>query len=212
MKREFTALATGGLLLYAFALAVAPAAAQFGAGGGAHDPRVSAARRGPPPNVQRQPIPRGPVVNPGFGAPRVYRGPVGGGVSPSYRGPVVSRGPVGVVGPGYRGPAAPGYRGPVAGFRGPAGATYFRGRNVTFVRGPYRVRRGGYVLPVVGLRVLGAIYVGSRQYAPYAYVDGVVGSDCAGPTDGGVCGLRMTEVPLEGGGAELQCVAYCPPQ
>jgi hypothetical protein len=124
----------------------------------------------------------------------------------------VPRGPVGVVGPGYRGPIAPGYRGPVAGFRGPVGATFFRGRNVTFVRGPYRVRRGGYVLPLVGLGVLGAIYVGSRQYAPYAYVDGVVGPECAGPTDDGVCELRMTEVPLEGGGAELQCVAYCPPQ
>ena len=210
MKREFTALATGGLLLYAFALPVTPAVAQFGAGAGAHDPRVSAARRGPPPNVQRAPIPRGPAVNPNVGAPRVYRGPAG--VSPSYRGPVVPRGPVGVVGPGYRGPVAPGYRGPVAGFRGPAGATFFRGRNVTFVRGPYRVRRGGYVLPLVGLGVLGAIYVGSRQYAPYAYVDGVVGAECAGPTDDGVCELRMTEVPLEGGGAELQCVAYCPPQ
>jgi hypothetical protein len=83
---------------------------------------------------------------------------------------------------------------------------------VTFVRGPHRVRRGGYVLPLVGLGVLGAIYVGSRAYTPYAYVDGVVGPECAGPTDDGVCELRMTEVPLEGGGVELQCVAYCPPQ
>ena len=212
MKRKFTALAVGGLLAYALTFSAEPAAAQFGAGAGGHDPRVSAARRGPPPNVQRAPIPRGPMVNPNIGAPRVYRGPVGGGISPSYRGPVVPRGPLGVVGPAYRGPAAPGYRGPVAGFRGPARATYFRGRNVTFVRGPYRVRRGGYVLPLVGLGVLGGIYVGSRQYTPYAYVDGVVGPDCAGPTDDGVCELRMTEVPLEGGGAELQCVAYCPPQ
>src|SRR2546421_6231053 len=200
MKREFTALATGGLLLYAFALAVAPAAAQFGAGGGAHDPRVSAARRGPPPNVQRQPIPRGPVVNPGFGAPRVYRGPVGGGVSPNYRGPVVPRGPVGVVGPGYRGPAGPGYRGPAAGFRGPAGATFFRGRNVTFVRGPYRVRRGGDVLPLAGLGVLGAIYVRSRQYPPYAYVDGGVGAECPGPRDAGCGALRTPARPAAGGG------------
>jgi hypothetical protein len=83
---------------------------------------------------------------------------------------------------------------------------------VTFVRGPHRIRRGGYVLPLVGLGVLGAIYVGSRPYAPYAYVEGVAGPECAGPTDDGVCELRMTEVPLEGGGAELQCVAYCPPQ
>jgi len=214
MTRTFIALASGGLLACALTLPAAPAAAQMG-GGAAHDPRVSAARRGPPPAaIQRAPIQRGPAVNPNIGAPRVYRGPGGpvGGVSPSYRGPVVPRAGVGIVGPGYRGPIAPGYRGPVAGFRGPVGATYFRGRNVTFVRGPHRIRRGGYVLPLVGLGVLGAIYVGSRQYAPYAYVEGVLGPECAGPTDDGVCELRMTEVPLEGGGAELQCVAYCPPQ
>ena len=209
MIRMFATLTAGGLIACAFALSAAPAAAQSSSA--QHDPRVSAARRAPPPAaIQRAPIPRGPVVNPNAGAPRVYQGPVGIG-SPSYRGPV-PRGSVGVVGPGYRAPVAPGYRGPVAGFRGPTGATYFRGRNVTFVRGPHRVRRGGYVLPLVGLGVLGAIYVGSRAYTPYAYVDGVVGPECAGPTDDGVCELRMTEVPLEGGGAELQCVAYCPPQ
>jgi len=210
MTRTFIALASGGLLACALTLPAAPAAAQGSSL--QHDPRVSAARRGPPPAaIQRAPIQRAPGVNPNIGAPRVYRGPVGG-VAPSYRVPGVPRGPVGVVGPGYRGPVAPAYRGPVTGFRGPAGATFFRGRNVTFVRGPHRIRRGGYVLPLVGLGVLGAIYVGSRQYAPYAYVDGVVGPECAGPTDDGVCELRMTEVPLEGGGAELQCVAYCPPQ
>ncbi|MEA2873104.1 MAG: hypothetical protein QOH67_3080, partial [Hyphomicrobiales bacterium] len=75
-----------------------------------------------------------------------------------------------------------------------------------------RVRRGGLLLPLVGLGALGAIYVGSRYYTPYAYVDGPVGPECAGPTDDGLCELRMTEVPLENGGAELVCVAYCPQQ
>jgi hypothetical protein len=68
------------------------------------------------------------------------------------------------------------------------------------------------LLPLVGLGALGAIYVGSRYYTPYAYVDGPVGPECAGPTDDGLCEMRMTEVPLESGGAELVCVAYCPPQ
>src|SRR6185369_10267753 len=99
MTRTFIALASGGLLACALTLPAAPAAAQMG-GGAAHDPRVSAARRGPPPAaIQRAPIQRGPAVNPNIGAPRVYRGPVGG-VAPSYRVPGVPRGPVGVVGPG----------------------------------------------------------------------------------------------------------------
>ena len=66
------------------------------------------------------------------------------------------------------------------------------------------------LLPLVGLGALGAIYVGSRSYTPYAYVDGPVGPTVPGPTEDGLCELRMTEVPLEDGGAELQCVAYCP--
>jgi hypothetical protein len=102
----------------------------------------------------------------------------------------------------------PGYRGPVAGFRGPT----WRGGRAAFIRGPYRINRGGVVLPFVALGALGAIYVGSQLYSPYAYVDGPVGPECAGPTDDGMCELRMTEVPLETGGTALQCVAYCPPQ
>ncbi len=68
------------------------------------------------------------------------------------------------------------------------------------------------MLPLIGLGALGAIYVGSQAYTPYAYVDSPEGGQCEGPTDDGMCELRMTEVPLESGGAELQCVAYCPPQ
>lgn len=156
------------------------------------------------PNVQVAPRfqgPRGPVgvVGPGYRGPVGPRGPVGV-VGPGYRGPVGPRGPVGVVGPGYRGPAV--------GFRGP----YWRGGRAAFIRGRHHVRRGGLLLPLVGLGALGAIYVGSRQYTPYAFVDSPEGGECAGPTDDGVCELRMTEVPLESGGAELQCVAYCPPQ
>ena len=167
---------------------------------------------GPPRVVPRGvPGPRGPV-----GAPRHMGAPGGVAVAPRvgdggrrYGGP----------GPGFRGPApgyvAPGYRGPGPGFRGPAvgfgpgwrGPHY---RGYAFVRGRHYVRRGGALLPLVGLGALGAIYVGSRYYTPYAYVDVPAGPACAGPTEDGMCELRLTEVPLETGGAELQCVAYCP--
>lgn len=231
MKRTISAIAASGSLVGAlfFTLsAPVPHAAAQGASAGItdlssqHDPRVSAAKGvgrgggpppgaaggrggggGPPPGL-RAPGPRGPAFNPGAGAaPRVFqgggpRGPVGV-VGPGYRGPV-PRGPVGVVGPGYRGPAYGGFR------------PSWRGGSAAFIRGPHRVRRGGLLLPLVGLGALGAIYVGSRYYTPYAYVDGPVGPECAGPTDDGLCELRTTEVPLESGGAELVCVAYCPPQ
>jgi len=104
--------------------------------------------------------------------------------------------------PQFRGP---GFRGPAVGFRGPR-----YGGRAAFIRGRHHVRRRGLLLPLIGLGALGAIYVGSRPYTPYAYVDGPFGPECSGPTEDGVCELRMTEVPLEGGGAELQCVAYCP--
>jgi hypothetical protein len=136
--------------------------------------------------------PRGPVG----GAPRVMGGPPRSyGVAPRIGGP----------GPRYGGPGGPGFRGPAVGFRGPV-----YGGRAAFIRGRHHVRRGGLLLPLIGLGALGAIYVGSRPYTPYAYVDGPVGPQCAGPTEDGVCELRMTEVPLEDGGAELQCVAYCP--
>ena len=107
--------------------------------------------------------------------------------------------------PAFRGHGvgAPAHRGPALGYRG-----YHRGH--AFVRGRHYVRRGNLVLPLVGLGALGAIYFGSRPYAPYAYVDGVAGPACSGATEDGLCELRLTEVPLETGGAALQCVAYCP--
>jgi hypothetical protein len=118
-------------------------------------------------------------------------------------------------GPG--GPAAvirgPGLRGPAVGFRGsPLGVTTFRGGRAAFIRGPHRVFRNGYYIPLVAIGALGAIAIGSRYYTPYAYVDGPGPDACMGPTDDGMCELRMTEVPLEDGTAALQCVAYCPQQ
>jgi hypothetical protein len=118
-------------------------------------------------------------------------------------------------GPG--GPAAvirgPGLRGPAVGFRGgPVGVTTFRGARVNFIRGRHRFFRNGAYIPLVAIGALGAIAIGSRYYTPYAYVDGPGPDACMGPTDDGMCELRLTEVPLEDGTAVMQCVAYCPQQ
>jgi hypothetical protein len=115
------------------------------------------------------------------------------------------------------GPAAvirgPGLRGPAVGFRGgPLGVTTFRGARVNFIRGRHRFFRNGAYIPFVALGALGAIAIGSRYYTPYAYVDGPGPDACMGPTDDGMCELRMTEVPLEDGTAVMQCVSYCPQQ
>jgi hypothetical protein len=104
----------------------------------------------------------------------------------------------------------PGLRGPAVGFRGPVGTTTFRGARANFIRGRHRFFRNGAYIPFVALGALGAIAIGSRYYAPYAFVDGPGPDACMGPTDDGMCELRMTEVPLEDGSAEMQCVSYCP--
>jgi hypothetical protein len=207
MIRDLPARAIGalpGALLLAAALALpatrataAPGATEFSS---QHDPRASAVRQG-----QGQGGVRG-------GPPAGFRG--GGPRPPGFPG-AAPRVMPGVPGAGFPGPVvAPraGFRGPAVGYRGPVGVTGFRGGRAAFIRGRHHVRRGGLMLPLVGLGVLGGLYVGSRYYTPYAYVDGPVGSECAGPTDDGLCELRLTEVPLESGGAELQCVAYCPQQ
>lgn len=235
MLRSISTMAAGGSVVGALvgmlALTV-PAAAQ-GASSRAtdissqHDPRISAAKgiprqgagpRGPvgPPGGFRAPGPRGPAFNPNAAVAPRFQGPRGPVVAPGYRGPSVGvvapgfRGPVGT--PGYRRPpvgvVSPGFRGPAVGWRGPS----WRGGSAAFIRGRHYVRRGGLILPLIGLGALSAIYVGSQAYTPYAYVDAPDGGLCEGPTDDGVCELRMTEVPLESGGAALQCVAYCPPQ
>jgi hypothetical protein len=207
MMHDLTARVIGaslGALLLAAALALSPTRATAGAVvaefSSQHDPRASAVRQG-----QSQGGVRG-------GPPAGFRG--AGPRPPGFPG-AAPRAMPGVPGAGFRGPVvAPGggYRGPAVGYRGPVGVTGFRGGRAAFIRGRHHVRRGGLVLPLVGLGVLGGLYVGSRYYTPYAYVDGPVGSECVGPTDDGLCELRLTEVPLEGGGAELQCVAYCPQQ
>ena len=219
MIRDFALRASGPLagavMLAALALPAAAASApdlEFSSQ--MTDRGVPQARGAPPAAGPRGPVgaprhmggpPRGP--GPQFGGQRQHFGgarPHFGGARPQFGGP---RPQFGGPGPGFRGQGfgAPGYRGPAVGFRGPG---YHRGH--AFVRGRYHVRRGGYLLPLVGLGALGAIYVGSRYYTPYAYVDGAVGPECSGPTEDGLCELRLTEVPLESGGAALQCVAYCP--
>lgn len=145
--------------------------------------------------------PRGPAVRV---APRVNIAP---------RVNVVPRNNFRVQGPGNNAVIrGPGLRGPVNAFRGPVGVTTFRGARANFVRGRHRFFRNGIYIPLVAIGALGAIAIGSRYYQPYAYVDGPGPDACMGPTDDGMCELRMTEVPLEDGTAVPQCVAYCPQQ
>jgi hypothetical protein len=170
------------------ALSLPAGAAAMGFEFSSQDRPAGAPGAAPRPAVSGVPAMRGPT---GPRRPAVV--PHYGGRGTQFGGPQPGWGPA----PGFGG-----YRRPAAGYPG------YRGH--AFVRGRHYVRRGGVLLPLIGLGALGAIYVGSRPYPPYAYVDGVVGPQCSGPTEDGVCELRMTEVPLESGGAELQCVAYCP--
>ena len=164
-----------------------------------HDPKVSAGR-------VRQGTPRGPV---GVQQRSLPRGPVG--VQQRNLAPrnlqAIPKGPGRI-----RGPVVGIPRGPALGFRGPVGAMRFHGVNANFIRGPHRFFRNGAYIPFVALGVLGAITIGSRAYMPYAYVDGPDPDACMGPTDDGMCELRMTDVPLEDGSSAPQCVAYCPQQ
>ena len=115
-----------------------------------------------------------------------------------------------IRGPGFR---SPGFRGPANAFRGgPIGVTTFRGARANFIRGPHRFFRNGRYIPFLAIGTLGAIAIGSRYYSPYAFVEGPSADVCSGPTDDGMCELRMTEVPLEDGTSEMQCVSYCPQQ
>jgi hypothetical protein len=200
------------LALAALALTAPPASAQRAItefSSQAVDPRVKG--RGAAPNI------RGPVgVQRNYVAPRNFQvaprnfqaAPRNFQAAPRNFQPRNFQG-----GPG--GPAAvirgPGLRGPAVGFRGgPIGVTTFRGGRANFVRGQHRFFRNGAYIPFVALGALGAIAIGARYYRPYAYVDGPGPDACMGPTDDGMCELRMTEVPLEDGTAVLQCVAYCP--
>jgi hypothetical protein len=106
------------------------------------------------------------------------------------------------TGPNFR-------RGPSNAFRGPIGVTTFRGARANFIRGPHRFFRNGRYIPFIAIGGLTAIAIGSRQYRPYAFVDGPSADICQGPTDDGLCELRMTEVPLEDGTTAMQCVSYC---
>jgi hypothetical protein len=58
------------------------------------------------------------------------------------------------------------------------------------------------------IAVLGVVMIGGSFWYPDAYVS-AEGPACTGTTDGG-CQLQWRTVDLEDGGAEPQCVQYCP--
>jgi hypothetical protein len=86
--------------------------------------------------------------------------------------------------------------------------TVYRGRSVTYVRGPWTVRRGRYIRSFVAASLLAPIVIGAVSYYPYGYLP-FEGPSCSGITPDG-CELRWIEVPTVDGFRDFQCVAYCP--
>jgi hypothetical protein len=66
---------------------------------------------------------------------------------------------------------------------------------------------GGIWRTILPIAALTGLYVGSEYYQPDGYVT-LARPYCTGVSDEG-CPLRWQEVPLEGGGVDMQCVQYC---
>jgi hypothetical protein len=86
--------------------------------------------------------------------------------------------------------------------------TVYRGRSVTYVRGPWTVRRGPYIRSFVAASVLAPLVIGAVSYYPYGYLP-FEGPSCSGITPDG-CELRWIQVPTVDGFRDFQCVAFCP--
>jgi len=136
------------------------------------------------------------------GPGRIGTGPRG----PGRVGTGPGRGP-GRIGTGPRGPGRVGM-GPG---RGPDRIGHRYGsRHVYAVRGPRRIWMGDAWRTFVPLAALTGIYVGATYFEPDGYVAAAQPA-CSGISEDG-CTLRWQEVPLEGGGSDMQCVQYCGPR
>jgi hypothetical protein len=75
----------------------------------------------------------------------------------------------------------------------------------------FRERRhiwiGGIMRTIVPIAALTGLYLGADYFEPDGYV-AVARPACGGLTEDG-CSLRWQEVPLEGGGVDMQCVQFC---
>jgi hypothetical protein len=99
--------------------------------------------------------------------------------------------------------------GPVAGVMGGVSGNFtpINNQSVTIFRGPRPVWIGGVERTFVAASVLPGLYLGSDYYAPQGYI-AVAQPACYGRTAEG-CLLRWQQVPLESGGADVQCVQLC---
>jgi hypothetical protein len=75
-------------------------------------------------------------------------------------------------------------------------------------KGPHKLWWKNGWKTFVPFTAIGVVLVGGAYYYPDAYVS-VARPYCAGITPDG-CQLNWQEVPFEGGGAEWQCVEFCP--
>ena len=75
-------------------------------------------------------------------------------------------------------------------------------------KGPHKLWWKNGWKTFVPFTAIGVVLVGGAYYYPDAYVS-VARPYCSGLTPDG-CQLNWQEVPFEGGGAEWQCVTFCP--
>jgi hypothetical protein len=75
-------------------------------------------------------------------------------------------------------------------------------------KGPHKLWWKGGWKTFVPFTAIGVALIGGAYYYPDAYVS-VARPYCSGITPDG-CQLNWQEVPFEGGGAEWQCVQFCP--
>ncbi|MBX9778149.1 MAG: hypothetical protein K2Y71_27515 [Xanthobacteraceae bacterium] len=94
------------------------------------------------------------------------------------------------------------------------GVAVIGGRTVVVVSGPRYVTWGGRTRRIVAISALpvaiGAIAISGRRYYATGYpAVAATPNVCTGVTAEG-CELRLTDVPMDGGGTATVCVQYCP--
>jgi hypothetical protein len=90
----------------------------------------------------------------------------------------------------------------------PSGNAGLSGTNLRVIRHSHSIYIGGVRRTFIPIAALGAVYLGGRALYPYGYVS-MARPYCSGVSEYG-CALTWQPVPLEGGGAEAQCVEFCP--
>lgn len=79
---------------------------------------------------------------------------------------------------------------------------------MSIIRDRRRIWVGGIWRSLVPIVAIGGLYIGSQYYDPDGYV-ALARPHCSGLSEEGYS-LRWQEVPVEGGGTEMQCVQFRP--